>query len=367
MKFIDLQCQYQREKQRIDQAIAGVLSHGQFVFGPEVAALEARLADWVGVSHCVTVSNGTVALQAALMALDIGPGDEVIVPAFGFFATASMVLLVGATPVFVDIHPETYNIDPALIEAAITDKTRAIIPVDLYGQPADYAPILAIAKRYGLSIIEDAAQAFGASYDGQQTGSFGDIATMSFYPAKPLGCYGEGGACFTNDDALAKRLRLIRHQGQDGAYHHVALGLNARLSTLQAAILLAKLDCFAEELAQRQRIAAAYDVALRDSVKTPTILGNCVSSYAQYTIQVNERETFRAQLQEAGIPTAVHYPKGIHQQPYMIERGLSGAFPVTESVASRVVSLPFYPDLTDAMVSQIVGVVHTSLKDVVGE
>ena len=300
------------------------------------------MAKRVGVKHCVGVSNGTVALQVALMALEIGAGDEVIVPAFSFFASASTVVMVGAKPVFVDIHPQTFNIDAARIEAAITAKTRAIVVVDLFGQPADYDAILAIARKHNLKVIADAAQSLGATYNGKPAASFGDVNCVSFYPSKVLGAYGEGGACFTDNDALAKRLKVLRNQGQDGNYHHVLLGGNYRLPTIQAAILLAKLEFFDQELVHRRKSARLYDELLQDIVEIPYIAPSCESCYAQYTVQVDDREVLRERLSAQGVPTAVHYPKGLHQQPALVGRGFGGNFTVTECVSKRVLSLPMH-------------------------
>ncbi len=354
MKFIDLETQYHQHKADIDRAITRVLEHGQFILGPEVQQLEEELAARANVAHCVGLSDGTIALQLALTALEIGPGDEVIVPAFSFFASASTVLMVGAKPVFVDIDARTYNIDVNLIEAAITPKTRAIIPVDLFGQPADYAAILAIAKKHQLRVIADGAQSFGATYNHKPVGSFGDITCVSFYPAKVLGAYGEAGACFTQNDELARRLKILRNQGQDGGYHHVMLSGNHRLDTLHAAILLAKLRFFDQELAHRRKCARLYDELLQGLVKMPYIAPSSESCYAQYTIEVDHRDVVRKELAAQGIPTAVHYPKGLHQQPVMLERGITGSFPVTERAAERVLSLPMSGYLTEDDLRQVV-------------
>lgn len=355
MQFIDLQTQYQRHKMEIDAAIARVLQHGQYLFGPEVELLESELAAYVGVKHCIAMSSGTMALHAALLVLDMGAGDEVITTPFSFFATAEVIYLVGAKPVYVDIDPHTYLLDPAKLESAITPKTKAIIPVSLFGQCADMHAINAIASRYQIPVIEDAAQSFGATYHGKQSGALSEMACMSFFPSKPLGGYGDSGACFTNDDALANRLRLIVNHGQQSRYHHVTIGMNGRMDTLQAAILLEKLAIFDEEMQARQMIAEWYREALPDFISPPVIAPNNVSAYAQYTVQVSDRDSLQRALSDAGIPTAVHYPVGLHQQPIAIHLSSSESqsFPVTEHCAKRVISLPFHPYLEKEMVQRI--------------
>ncbi|EKD77332.1 MAG: hypothetical protein ACD_42C00375G0002, partial [uncultured bacterium] len=308
MQFIDLQTQYQRHKTQIDAAIARVLDHGQYLFGPEVALLENQLAEYVGVQHCIAMSSGTTALHVALMALNIGPGDEVITTPFSFFATAEVIYLVGAKPVYVDIDPNTYLLNPNLLEAVITDSTKAIMPVSLYGQCAEMDAINQIAKRYNIPVIEDAAQSLGASYKGKKSGALSDIACTSFFPSKPLGGYGDSGACFTNDDELAHRMRLIMNHGQESRYNHVAIGMNGRMDTLQAAVLLEKFAIFEKEIEMRQTVANWYRAALPDFLKPPVIASHNKSVYAQYTVQVDQRENIQRQLSAAGIPTAVHYP-----------------------------------------------------------
>jgi len=349
MKLIDLQAQYQQYHTQIDAAIARVLRHGQFILGPEVEALEKCLADYVGVAHCIAMSSGTTALQIALMALDVQPGDEIITVPFSFFATAEVIYLLGAKPVYVDIDPDTYLMDPCLLEAAITDRTRAIIPVSLYGQCADMNAIGSIAKRYHIPVIEDAAQSFGAIHYHKKSCSLSKIACTSFFPSKPLGGYGDSGACFTDDTALAERIRFIMNHGQARRYHHVILGVNGRMDTIQAAILLEKFKFFEMELKQRHIIAGWYHALLsQHKIEPPKIAaGNC-SAYAQYTIQVDHRDDVQKVLSEAGIATAVHYPVGLHQQPYIISRhhDETASFPVTEYCAKRVLSLPFHPYLT---------------------
>lgn len=346
MKFIDLDPQYQRLKASINKRIAAVLEHQQFIHGPEEKELELALAKRVGVKHCIGMANGTVASQVALMALDIGPGDEVITTAFSFFATVEVIMLQGATPVLVDIDPRTYNLNVDKLEQAITSKTKAIMPVSLYGQSADMDAINEIAKQYGLPVIEDAAQSFGATYKGRESCSLTTIGCTSFFPSKSLGCYGDGGACFTNDDALAERMRLLIHHGEKTRYNHVELGMNGRLDTLQAAILLAKLEIFDEEIEQRQKVAAWYGELLSDHFVTPIILPENKSVFAQYTVRVDDREKLREKLAQNGIPTAVHYPNTMAGQAAFLNRYGKKHFPEAELAARQVLSLPFYPAMT---------------------
>ena len=347
MQFIDLQAQYQQHKTQIDGAIARVLDHGQFLFGPEITQLEKQLAAYVGVKHCIAMSSGTTALQVALMALNVGPGDEVITTPFSFFATAEVIYLLGATPVYVDIDPDTYLLDPALLEAAMTAKTKAIIPVSLYGQCADMDAINIIAKRHHIPVIEDAAQSMGAVYKNKKSCALSEIACTSFFPSKPLGGYGDSGACFTNDDRIAESMRLIINHGQHSRYHHVAIGMNGRMDTLQAAVLLEKLAIFDEELKQRQAVAQWYGEALSSFLKPPMVSAYNYCAFAQYTVQVNNRDDVQRALSAAGIPTAVHYPVGLHQQPVVahIAGKQTFSFPVTERISKRVMSLPFHPYL----------------------
>jgi UDP-2-acetamido-2-deoxy-ribo-hexuluronate aminotransferase len=353
MDFIDLKTQYQRLKAEIDAGIQRVLDHGQYILGPEVAELEEKLAAYTGAKHCITVANGTDALQIAQMALGIGPGDEVITPGFTYIATAETVALLRAKPVYVDIDPRTYNLDPALLEAAITPRTKAIVPVSLYGQCADFDAINAIAAKHGIPVIEDAAQSFGATYKGRKSCNLTTIACASFFPSKPLGCYGDGGAIFTNDDELAKVMRQIARHGQDRRYHHIRVGVNSRLDTLQAAILLPKLAVLDEELAQRQRVADTYNTLLNDaglcgsepplanapaSIQLPHLEPHNTSAWAQYTVQVPNREAMQEQLKQAGIPTAVHYPIPLNKQPAVADASVQ--LSVGDAVAQRVISLP---------------------------
>lgn len=362
MDFIDLKAQYRELQSNIDSRIHDVLQHGQFVMGPEVYALEERLADYVGVKHCITVANGTDALLIAMMALGVAPNDEVITTPFSFFAIAEMVMLLGAKPVFVDINPQTYNLDPSLIEKSITPKTKLIMPVNLYGQCADFDPINAIANRYSLPVVEDAAQSLGATYKGRQSGSLATISCTSFFPSKPLACYGEGGACFTNDDVLAEKMRQIRNHGQVGRYQHVSIGLNSRLATLQAAILLAKLDIFPEELKLRDKNAGKYNLKLPTAILPPYIEPHNTSVYAQYTIQVENREKIRTALQARQIPTAVHYPIPLHKQPVMANYvQAKTALPISEQMAEKVLSLPFHPYLKNEDIDAIIAGIESAL------
>ncbi len=339
--FIDLKTQQKKIRQSIDERIDKVLEHGQYIMGPEVKELEEKLAQYVGVKYCISMANGTDALMIALMALDIKPGDEVITTPFTFIATAEVTVFLGAIPVFVDIDPKTYNLDPNKLEQAITPRTKAIMPVSLYGQCADIDAINAIADKFGIPVIEDAAQSFGATYKGRRSCGLSTIGCTSFFPTKPLGCYGDGGACFTNDDELAKKMSQIRLHGQDRRYHHPVVGVNGRLDTIQAAILLAKLEIFDEEVKLRAEIGARYTEALKDVVTTPYIADCNTSVYAQYTIQVDNREQLQDKLKEACIPTSVHYPITLNLQPVFAKfNQLEGSFPIAEQIAKKVMSLP---------------------------
>lgn len=345
MQFIDLVAQQDRIKDKLNTNIQKVLAHGQYILGPEVHELEEKLSAYTGAKYCITCANGTDALQIAQMAFGIGPGDEVITPGFTYIATAETVALLGAKPVYVDICPKTYNLDPEKLEAAITSKTKAIIPVSLYGQCADFDAINAIAAKYNLPVIEDAAQSFGATYKGKKSCNLSTVATTSFFPSKPLGCYGDGGAMFTNDDELAVVLRQIARHGQDRRYHHIRVGVNSRLDTLQAAILLPKLEIFAEEITLRQQVAEVYNTMLSEAGITtmPFIEAHNTSAYAQYTIQVDKRDEVQAKLKEQSIPTAVHYPIPLNKQPAVADANL--VLPVGDAVAERVMSLPMHPYL----------------------
>ncbi len=355
--FIDLKAQFRALEPRIRAGIDRVLEHGQFIMGPEVGELEERLAEYVGVKHCVAASSGTDTLLIAMMALEIGSGDEVITTPFSFIATAEMIALLGATPVFVDIDPGTYNIDAAKIEAAIGPRTRAIMPVSLYGQCADMDAINAIAQKHGLPVIEDAAQSFGANYKGRRSCGLSTIGSTSFFPTKPLGGYGDGGALFTDDDGFAKAMREIRVHGQDRRYHHPRIGINGRLDTLQAAVLLAKLERFDWEVEQRQKVAAGYTAQIHEGcpgVVTPCIAPGNTSVFAQYTIQVDDRDAVASSLNKAGVPTAIHYPIPLHRQPALQSLHAGRAdLPVADAVSKKVLSLPMGPDLSDADQRQI--------------
>lgn len=345
IEFIDLKAQQARLKDKIEAGIQNVLTHGQYILGPEVKELEEKLAAYVGAKYCITCANGTDALQIAQMAFGIGPGDEVITPGFTYIATAETVAILGATPVYVDVNPKTYNLDVAQLEAAITPRTKAIIPVSLYGQCADFDAINAIAAKYDIPVIEDAAQSFGASYKGRKSCNLSTVACTSFFPSKPLGCYGDGGAIFTNDDELAKVIRQIARHGQDRRYHHIRVGMNSRLDTLQAAILLPKLEILDKEMQARQRIAEAYTKLFNEAgiLTTPFIEEHNQSAWAQYTIQVENRSEVQEKLKAQGIPTAVHYPIPLNKQPAVANADVD--LPVGDAIAERVMSLPMHPYL----------------------
>jgi len=359
--FIGLGSQQARIKDRLDAGIARVLAHGQYILGPEVGELEEKLAAYAGVAHCISVGNGTDALQIAQMALGIGRGDEVITPGFTFVSTAETVALLGARPVYVDIDPRTFNLDPELLEAAITPRTRAIIPVSLYGQCADFDAINAIAAKHGIPVIEDAAQSFGASYKGRKSGSLGTLACTSFFPTKPLGCYGDGGAVLTDDAELARLVRQIARHGQDRRYHHVRVGVNSRLDTLQAAILLPKLDILDDEIALRRQVAQTYGRLLAEAelAIAPVIETYNRSAWAQYTVQVPDRDAVQARLKQAGIPTAVHYPLPLNRQPAVADRKVR--LSVGDAVAAQVISLPMSPYLDASQQHSIVAALASIL------
>ncbi len=363
--FIDLKAQQDAIRPQLEQNIHRVLHHGQYIMGPEVKQLEDKLAAYVGVKHCITASSGTDTLLIAMMALGIGPGDEVITTPFTFIASGEMIALLGAKPVFVDIDPRTYNIDPTKIEAAITPKTKAIMPVSLYGQCADMDAINEIANKHGLPVIEDAAQSFGATYKGRKSCTLSTIGSTSFFPSKPLGGYGDGGALFTNDDALAKAMKEIRVHGQDRRYHHPRIGINGRMDTLQAAIVLTKMERFDWEVEQRQKVGAGYTAMLKEGcpeIVAPYIEPHNTSVYAQYTVQVANRDEAAKHLNAAGMPTAVHYPVPLHQQPAFQGFGYTiGDFPLAEQAAARVFSLPMGPDLAPRDQARIVDCLHTAL------
>ncbi len=369
MQFIDLAAQQALIKEKIDANIQRVLAHGKYILGPEVHELEERLAVYTGSKYCITVANGTDALQIAQMAVGVGHGDEVIVPGFSYIATAETPAVLGAKPVCVDIDPNTYNLNPDKLEAAITQRTKAILPVSLYGQCADFDAINAVARKHGIPVIEDGAQSFGATYKGKKSCNLSTIGCTSFFPSKPLGCYGDGGAIFTNDEELAIVLRQIARHGQDRRYHHVRVGVNSRLDTLQAAVLLAKFDLFPNEVRERQMVAQRYtellnvgtrshsdlssDSSSRGSpvpalVAIPEVAPGCTSVWAQYTIEVLERDEVQTALKEAGIPTAVHYPLPLYRQPAFADLTIEPHdYPNCEAASARVMSLPMHPKLSE--------------------
>jgi UDP-2-acetamido-2-deoxy-ribo-hexuluronate aminotransferase len=360
--FLDLKPQYKALEAPINARIQTVLNHGQFILGPEVAESEKALSDYIGAKYCLTAASGTDALMMALMALGIGPGDEVITTPFSFFATAEVISLVGASPVFVDIDPVTYNLNPALIEKAVTKKTKAVMPVSLYGQPFDYDETLAVTSKHGLTLIEDAAQSFGAPYKKLKSGNLGFISATSFFPAKPLGCYGDGGAVFTNDEAINKKMEQIRVHGQASRYNHVVMGINGRLDTLQCAILIEKLKRYDWELQKRNSIAMRYTEAfmsLGEKCLPPRIAKDRGSVWAQYTVLVKDRDTFAMKLKEKGVPTSIHYPSLLHHQPVYAAIKNLYICPEAERVAKQCISLPMFPDMTDAQVDQVMAAVRS--------
>jgi UDP-2-acetamido-2-deoxy-ribo-hexuluronate aminotransferase len=354
--FIDLKTQYQALKPQIQARIDAVLEHGQYIMGPEVKELEDKLAAYTGAKHCITCASGTEALLMSLMALDIKPGDEIITTPFTFVATAEVIVLLGAKPVFVDVEPDTGNIDASLIAAKITPKTKAIMPVSLYGQTADMDAINAIAAKHGnLPVIEDAAQSFGATYKGRQSCNLSTIGCTSFFPSKPLGCYGDGGAIFTNDDALAQAMREIRVHGQSQRYVHTRVGVGGRMDTLQCAIVLAKLERFEWEVQQRTEIGRRYNQLLDQAgIERIQQRPDRTSVYAQYTVMVPNREAVQKRLAEAGIPTAVHYPVPLNEQPAYNHLCCPDCTPVAQKMAKRVMSLPMGADLSLSSQADIV-------------
>jgi len=368
--FIDLQAQRKRLGDSLTRAIDEVVEGGQWILGPQVGTLEQQLVQFAGVKHAVACANGTDALLLILKAWGTGPGDAVFVPSFTFAATAEVVALAGATPVFVDVLSDTFNMDPGSLEAAIAMVRRegklaakAVIPVDLYGQPADYRKLEPVARREGLSILCDTAQGFGATLDGKHTAATGDAASTSFYPPKPLGCYGDGGACFTNDDALAELIRSIRNHGEgEHRYEHARIGLNSRLDTIQAAILIEKLKIFPDEIAARERIGRRYNAQLSGSnrLRVPHVIAGAQSVWAQYTIQVENRAKFQADLKNDGVPTAVHYPIPLGRQR-AYRHFPSVATPVADALAERVVSLPMHPYLDAGTQDRIIAAVLKSV------
>jgi dTDP-4-amino-4,6-dideoxygalactose transaminase len=367
--FIDLQAQRTRLGEPLSRAISEAVESGQWILGPQVQALEEQLAAFAGVKHAVACANGTDALLLILKAWDVGEGDAVFVPSFTFAASAEVVALAGATPVFVDVLEDTFNMDPASLAAAIAMVKRAaslvlkvVMPVDLFGQPADYSRLTPIAEQEGLLMLCDTAQAFGASLNSERTGAIGDAAATSFFPAKPLGCYGDGGACFTNDAGLADALRSLRMHGQgNDRYEHVRIGLNSRLDTIQAAILIEKLKVFADEIERRERIARRYNAALAGNrVRVPGVISGARSVWAQYTIRTEERGKLQADLKDQGIPTAVYYPQPLSRQPAYAHFP-SVPVPVSERLSHEVVSLPMHPYLDEATQERIIAAVLKSV------
>jgi UDP-2-acetamido-2-deoxy-ribo-hexuluronate aminotransferase len=365
MEFTDIKAQYRAIKAAVDARIQRVLDHGQFILGPEVRELEERLAQYTGAKHCITVGSGTDALLIAMMALDIKPGDEVVTTPFTFIATAEMIALLGARPVFVDAEEDTANIDASQIAAAITPRTRAIMPVALYGQPADMDEINAVAARHRLPVIEDAAQSFGATYKGRKSCNLSAIGCTSFFPSKPLGCYGDGGAIFTSDDALAQAMREIRVHGQSGRYNHTRIGIGGRMDTIQCAVVLAKMDRLDWEIERRLELGARYDALLAPlapQVRTTRVKPDRTSVHGQYTIRSAERDRLQAHLKQRGIPTAVHYPLSLHQQPAYRGDYVGLSYPRSEKLAREVISLPMSADLTEADQTLIVSTLKEALR-----
>ena len=368
--LIDLTAQRDRIRSRIDAAIAKVLAHGRFIMGPEIELLEARLCAFTGARHCISCSSGTDALALHLMARGVGPGDAVFVPAFTFVSTAEVVIWLGATPYFVDVLPDSFNLDPESLEAGIEDartrslSPRGVMPVDLFGQPVDYRKLLPLAERHGLFVLSDAAQSFGASLDGQPVGRFGEATATSFYPSKPLGCYGDGGALFTDDDELADTVRSLRIHGQGTSqYDNIRVGMNGRMDTLQAAILLAKMEIFAEELEARSEVAARYDELLNGVVQTPGLMEGAVSAWAQYTLVVKQRDRVWAACQAAGVATAVYYPIPLsRQKAYTNCPCVPGGVPVAERLSETVLSLPMHPYLDKAAQDRVAAAVRKGVE-----
>ncbi len=362
--FLDLKAQQARIAGPLRRRLDAVLAHCQFIMGPEVGELEARLAEFCGAKHCIGVSNGTDALQIAMMAEKIGPGDAVFLPAFTYTATAEVPLVLGATPVFVDVDPRTFQIDPdhlaariAAVRAAGSLTPRMLIGVDLFGQPADWPALAAIATREGLSTLDDCAQSFGASLHGRRLGTAADVTSVSFFPSKPLGGYGDGGALFTEDDDRAALFRSLRSHGEGTTRYEVhRTGMNGRLDTLQAAVLLCKLEVFEEELRIRERIARTYDQRLGNAVTIPARVANSESAWAIYAILLPDsaaRTRMQDGLKAAGVPSAIYYPKSLHQQPAYAQAHDGTALPVSEDLATRIMALPIHPDLSDAQIDRI--------------
>ncbi|MFN3594115.1 MAG: DegT/DnrJ/EryC1/StrS family aminotransferase [Thiobacillaceae bacterium] len=357
--MVDLKAEYALLKDELAAAVLQALASTQYIGGPNVRAFEQEVAAYCGVQHAIACASGTDALLLALRACGVGPGDEVITTPFTFVATASTIAMCGARPVFVDIDPRTYNLDPALVEAAVTPRTRAVIPVHLYGQPADLAPIAEVCRRHGLRLIEDAAQSFGAEYGGRKSGAYGDVGCFSFYPSKNLGAFGDGGMVITDDADLAERLRVLANHGSRQRYHHDVLGYNSRLDELQAAILRVKLKRIDPFNAARRRIAQTYNEHLADSgVVIPYADGKGLHVYHQYTLQSERRDAIQQALTESGIASAIYYPIPLHRQRLFAEQCRDVHLPVAEAVAGRVLSLPISPMLTEAQIERVCAVVR---------
>jgi len=365
MEFIDLGTQLDSIKKNIDQRIQTVLSHRKFILGPEVEEFEKDMASYLGVKHAIGVANGTDALLICLRALDVKAGDKVVVPAFSFFATAEVVSQLGAKPVFADIDPDTYNMDKNSLEKVLSadskKEIKAIMPVSLYGLCADFDAINTVAAKYNIPVIEDAAQSFGAIYKGKRSGNLAKMTATSFFPAKPLGCYGDGGAIFTNDDKLAEKVKQLRFHGQVGRYNHAIVGYNSRLDTIQAAILIEKLKIFTKEMDLREEAAQRYNKMLAGKVKTPVVPSGLKSVWAQYTIETKDRDGLGKALGAKGIPTSVHYPKSLHQQPVYEGQYTGQSFPKSEYAASHVISLPMHPYLTEKDQKQVCDAIMAAL------
>ena len=357
--FFDLDAQQRVIKKEIDENISKVLEHGKYILGPEVIELEERLVDYTGAKYCITCANGTDALQIALMSLGIGPGDEVITPAFSYIATAEATALLGAKPVYVDVEEESCNVNVALIEDKINSRTKAIIPVSLYGQPADFDEINELAERYNLPVIEDAAQSFGAVYKGRKSCNLSTIGCTSFFPTKPLGCYGDGGAVFTSDEELANKIRQIARHGQSKRYYHTRVGINSRLDTIQAAILLPKLTILNDEIKRREILAQSYSAALDNNLKleTPKIKSDRSSAWAQYTLKCTERNRVQERLRKAGVPFAVHYPLPLNKQPAVADPSSQTA--VGDTLSNIVLSIPLHAYMSDEEFDMIVGAINS--------
>ena len=360
MQFLDLQRQYAAYREEIDTRMRRVLEHTRFVMGPEIEELEHILASRIGVTHAITTASGTSSLELTLRALDIGPGDEVIAPTFTFVASAEVIRLVGATPVFVDIQRNSFNIDPTAFDGAVTARTKAVIAVDLYGQMADYKQLNILAAAHQITVIEDAAQSFGATQHELASGAAADIGTTSFFPTKTLSCFGDGGALFTNDDAVAERVRALRIHGGQG-FDHQYIGTNARFDTIQAAVLIAKLPHFNDEILIRQQLAARYSEALGDVCRVPGPTPGNTHVFTPYTVRLNNRDRVHALLRERGIPVAIYYPRCLHEQPAYSAYATSKSFSEAELASREVLSLPLYPFLTESEQDRVI----RGLRDVI--